>query len=86
MTPTSIWKRFSEFFGFSNDYVARRFYTVLCGPKKKTLTKPVFLKAIFPLVMGSDVSRWEFGFAMYDTNQDGSVSANEVSDMYFELP
>mmetsp|Transcript_4966 Transcript_4966/g.9340 ORF Transcript_4966/g.9340 Transcript_4966/m.9340 type:complete len:670 (+) Transcript_4966:1052-3061(+) len=86
LSKESVLRNFGRFFGAECDYIAERFYELLSGKNKVTVTKPRFCRCVLRLIRGSNLYQMKWAFRLYDTGGDDLITVNELYDMSVSLP
>lgn len=77
---------FPNIFGFKCDYISKRFYGILAGPNRHDITKISYMTKLLELFKAKPVDQNKFAFELYDRNNDGVLTCDEVNEIYEALP
>lgn len=78
----SISEKFPKYFGAENPYICSSFYNYLSGRKHLNITKTSYLTSLlllFDVKLTQEETQNEFAFSMYDRNQDGLITCEEIN-------
>jgi Ca2+-binding EF-hand superfamily protein/phage pi2 protein 07 len=84
----SIIDYFPRYFGSDNPYILRSFHNLLSGPKNLNITKVSYLSALsllFSVFSTQDETSNFFAFSIYDQNQDGQITCEEINRFFETL-
>jgi len=82
ITYESLRVHLPEIFGYFNDSMALRFYNALSvGKKMKRIYLPQFMAIMYPLIYGNWIEKNYFAFRLLDGDNDGIISAIDLSDL-----
>ncbi|OMJ68021.1 hypothetical protein SteCoe_34653 [Stentor coeruleus] len=80
---TSLSEVWPRFFGTKNNYINQSFYNFLSGPKHQNITKVTFLGCA--LLLFNEEKMNQFSFSIYDRNQDGLITCEEINEFFESL-